>query len=142
MKLLTVSCFLAFLLAACGSDVSPSWELQVSASDLRIAADGSSGTNITVGVFNTANSGAPVAQAEPVLIRCLNTSNSATGWFSGFDVEGEATAFTDSVGLVEFRYICGGDDGEDYAVNCVALAKQTSGQLRPGIECISAGVTE
>ena len=142
MKLLPAACSVVFLLAACADEVTPEWVVEMSASDLRLPADGSLTSNITVGVFDSASGDAPVGAGEPVLVRCLNSASAASGFFAGFDVEGEADALTDGVGLASFRYACAGDTGSDYSVNCVALAKQSSGQLRPGIECLTSGIEE
>lgn len=120
---------------SCADDPAAEWVVEISASDRSLPADGSEGANITIGVYDSANDGAPAAQGSVVVMQCSEAGGGATGFFAGSETQGSVTSLTDSVGLVEYRFECSGDTGEDYAVNCIALANGATAVMIPQIVC-------
>ena len=143
MRRILTLCLLSLLALGCEESLSPEWTIEISSSLNELAADGTGGgTNITIGVFDSANDDASAPQGEQVAIQCSNSSGDRTGVFAGYDDPGEAAALTDSVGLVEFRFSCSEDTGDDYDVNCFAIALGASAPLFPPLRCISSGTEE
>ncbi|MFT6397230.1 MAG: hypothetical protein ACJAYU_001976 [Bradymonadia bacterium] len=122
-------------IVSCADDATPEWVVEISASDRTLPADGSEGANITIGVSDSANGGAPAPQGTIVIMQCRDESGDPSGNFAESDSVGDVSTLTDSTGLVEYRYRCGGDIGEDYTINCIALSQGASTVLIPQIVC-------
>ena len=133
-------CLLPAFAFGCEEALSPEWTLEITASTHELAADGvGGGTNITIGVFDANNGNNPAPEGEVVQIQCNNSSGERTGAFIGSDDPGEATSFTDNVGLSLFRFSCNGDTGSTYDVNCFAIAMGASAPLVPPLQCVTRG---
>ena len=125
----------AVLLAACGGDDSPNYEISLSTSDRTLNASGRDGAQISISVQDK-NTGDPAPLFDRVIMSCQDSSGVASGWLGDSATEGQGQVTLDALGLGSVTFRCSADPGSTYSVQCLAIYEGKTGFLTP-LTCAS-----
>lgn len=115
-------------LAACGDDPPPSYEVELTTSDSNLAADGSEGATISIGVYDS-NTGSPAPLGDTVPIQCTDDQGTPTGRLGSSTETGVTMVTLNTVGIASTDFRCSEDRGEQYDVVCRGIYDGEVGTL-------------
>ena len=120
---------------SCGDEVVSEYEVFLSPTTIRLSADGSDATEVSVSVLD--QNSAPPEFGAAVIVFCVNDRGEPAGWMGGPE-SGQTRIPLDQVGLAGIVLSCDGDPGADSQLQCLGSYEGdgATGAMRP-ISCVA-----